>query len=146
MKLNKIDLIVKYEGELFKKRSGFPYDEKLIEELEKNLNSINALEEAKNNIKKDIEDEQVYEEATKSCEELFKILKEFSIWKFNKSNNELKQIKSSLEQNDKYYIARIFLFEKLMRDSKFKGLKEREKIKVAMQLGALDFNSLGVEI
>lgn len=146
MKLNKIDLIVKYEGELFKKRSGFPYDEKLIEELEKNLNSIGALEEAKNNIKKDIEDEQVHEEAVKSCEELFKILKEFSIWKFNKSNDELKQIKSSLEQNDKYYMARISLFEKLMRDSKFKGLEEREKIRVAMQLGALDFNSLSVEI
>lgn len=80
--------------------------------------------------------------ADKATQKLYNILEEFNIWRLGKYDEELKEIKSTLEKNDRLYLSRVELYKRLIELPKFKKLDEDERIELAMKLGALDFGDL----
>ena len=142
---NKYELIYEYVLGQFNKRQGYEYDSELLSNIEKELEERGYLEEAKGIVLKDIKEDKEREEVKNSCTKLEKILEDFNVWKIGKFNKELKEIKETLKEKDSTYIGRIILFEQLMEIPEFKELEEHQKIRVAMQLGALDFSELGLK-
>lgn len=142
---NKYELISKYVLGQFNKREGYKYNSELLSNVEKELEERGYLEEAKEAVLKDIKEDEERKEVKASCTKLAEILEDFNVWKIGKFNKELKEIKDTLREKDSNYAGRITLFEQLMETPKFKELEEHKKIRVAMQLGALDFNELGLK-
>ena len=142
MTQNKNELIEKYSFETFKERVEEGYKSKLIPMLEKDLEKLGALKEAKERAEREIEEIKVLEGILEASKKLFNIFENFSIWKTGKFNEEIKKVKEILKK-DTSYVGRINLYKKLMNFPKFKELEEDKKIKIAMQLGALDFSEFG---
>lgn len=134
--------IILYTHEVARERLGLSYDDGLINSLMEKLKSEGTLEEADNLIKKEIEDEKRSQLANKASAKLFEILKDFTIWEVGKFDEDLKEISKVLKENDDLYSSRIFLYEQLMELPKYKKMDKRNKIRLAMQLGALDMNDL----
>ena len=105
----------------FLREDGFPIDEELLHLKEEDANS---------------------KKASNAANSLLKILKEFNIWKIGKYDEELKSIKSTLQELDKGYVHRLLLFKELMRLPKYAEMDEDEKIRLAMKIGALDTSDL----
>lgn len=84
------------------------------------------------------EHDQEFKEALNAADDLFNILKDFTMFKVGKFDKELERIKEVLRKQDKYYNARISLYERLLELPKYAKLDEEEKIKLAMKIGALD--------
>ena len=93
-------------------------------------------------ISRNKEHDQEFKEALNAADDLFNILKDFTIFKIGKFDEELVKIKEVLRKQDKYYNARISLYEKLLELPKYTKLDEEEKIKLAMKIGALDTKDL----
>ena len=88
------------------------------------------------------EHDEEFKEALKAAEDFFNILKDFTIFKVGKFDEELEKIKEVLRKQDEYYNARISLYERLLELPKYAKLDEEEKIKLAMKIGALDTRDL----
>lgn len=135
-KIDKIKLISKYNVELFKKRNSMEYDERLIKEFEDKLREIGAFEEACKFVEEEIRDEEEQKAINEACKKLFDILKDFNIWKTTKLKELLKEVEPILKK-DISFIGRLDLYEDLMKLPKYKDLEERDKIRIAMQIGSL---------
>lgn len=142
MEISKRELIAKYDVELLKKRNNMPYDESLINSIEQQLKEIGAFEEAVAFVESNIEKCRNFKEALNAANDFFNILKDFTIFKIGKFDEELVKIKEVLKKQDEYYNARISLYEKLLELPKYAKLDEEEKIKLAMKIGALDIRDL----
>ena len=70
----------------------------------------------------------------------FEILKKFNTFSVGKYNKELNEFVSLFKEEDKDYSWRYNLFEKLMKEPKFKNYSEEQKIIYAMKMGALDIS------
>ena len=105
----------------FLKGEGYPIDEELLRLKDEDENSKKASNAAKS---------------------LLEILQEFNIWRIGKYDKELKDIKDTLQEFDKGYIHRLFLFKDLMELPKYAEMDEDEKIVIAMKIGALDTSDL----
>lgn len=88
------------------------------------------------------EHDKKFKEALKAADDLFNILKDFTMFKVGKFDKELERIKEVLRKQDEYYNARISLYERLLKLPKYVKLDEEEKIKLAMKIGALDTRDL----
>ena len=88
------------------------------------------------------EHDQEFKEALNAADDLFNILKDFTIFKIGKFDEELVKIKEVLKKQDEYYNARISLYKRLLELPKYAKLDEEEKIKLAMKIGALDTRDL----
>ena len=141
---NKYELISEYVLGQFNKREGYEYSSELLSNIEKELEERGYLEEAKGAVLKDIKEDEERKEVKASCTKLSEILEDFNVWKIGKFNKELKEIKDTLREKDSNYVGRIALFEQLIKIPKFRELEEHKKIRMAMQLGALDFSELGL--
>ena len=142
MGTSKRELIAKYDIELLKKRNSMPYYESLINSIEQQLKEIGAFEEAIEFIESNMEKCRNFKEALNAANDFFNILKEFTIFKIGKFDEELVKIKEVLKKQDEYYNARIGLYEKLLELPKYAKLDDEEKIKLAMKIGALDIRDL----
>ena len=142
---NKYELIAKYVLGQFNKREGYKYNSELLSNVEKELEERGYLEEAKEAVLKDIKEDKERKEVKASCTKFAEILEDFNVWKIGKFNKELKEIKDTLREKDSNYVGRTALFEQLMKTPKFKELEAHKKIRIAMQLGALDFSELGLK-
>lgn len=103
----------------FLKREGYPVDEELLRLKDENS-----------------------KKASSAAKLLLKILQEFNIWRIGKYDNELKGIINTLQEFDKSYIHRLFLFKDLIKLPKYAEMDEDEKIIIAMKIGALDTSDL----
>ena len=121
--------IILYTHEAARKRLGLSYDNELIVSLVEKLELEGTLEEANNLIKKEIEDEEKSQLANKASANLFEILKDFTIWKVGKFDEDLEKIKKVLKEKDELYSSRISLYEHLMELPKYKRMNERDKIR-----------------
>ena len=142
MEISKRELIAKYDVELLKKRNNMSYNESLINSIEKQLKEIGALEEAIKFVNSNIEECRDFKEALSAADDLFNILKDFTMFRVGKFDKELVKIKEVLKKQDEYYSARISLYERLLELPKYAKLDEEEKIKLAMKIGALDTRDL----
>ena len=88
------------------------------------------------------EHDKEFREALNAADDLFNILKDFTMFKVGKFDKELERIKEVLRKQDEYYNARISLYERLVKLPKYIKLDEEEKIKLAMKIGALDTRDL----
>jgi hypothetical protein len=93
-------------------------------------------------ISRNKEHDQEFKEALNAADDLFNILKDFTIFKIGKFDEELVKIKEVLKKQDEYYNARISLYKRLLELPKYAKLDEEEKIKLAMKIGALDTRDL----
>ena len=93
-------------------------------------------------ISRNKEHDQEFKEALNAADDLFNILKDFTIFKIGKFEEELVKIKEVLKKQDEYYNARISLYKRLLELPKYTKLDEEEKIKLAMKIGALDTRDL----
>lgn len=93
-------------------------------------------------ISRNKEHDKKFKEALKAADDLFNILKDFTMFKVGKFDKELERIKEVLRKQDEYYNARISLYERLLELPKYTKLDEAEKIKLAMKIGALDTRDL----
>ena len=93
-------------------------------------------------ISRNKEHDQEFKEALNAADDLFNILKDFTIFKIGKFDEELVKIKEVLKKQDEYYNARISLYERLLELPKYAKLDEEERIKLAMKIGALDTKDL----
>ena len=141
MAQNNIGSFTKYILEKTRERFGLECNKELIEELEKELKEKGTLETAQEKIKRDIEEEKKLSFLRSYAQKLLSILKDFTIWKIGKFDNELKEIKDVLKE-DKGYTVRMSMFEELMKLPKYEKLDTSEKIIIAMKLGALDFSDV----
>ena len=103
------------------RNSGYPIDKELLEVREH---------------------DKEFKEALNAADDLFNILKDFTMFKVGKFDKELERIKEVLRKQDEYYNARISLYERLLELPKYIKLDEEEKIKLAMKIGALDIRDL----
>ena len=142
MEISKRELIAKYDVELLKKRNSKPYDETLISSLEQQLKEIGAFEEAVKFVKGNTEGGRDFKEALDATDDFFDILKNFTIFKVGKFDEELIKIKEVLKTQDEYYNARIGLYKRILELPRYARLDEEEKIKLAMKIGALDIKDL----
>jgi len=142
MEISKRELIAKYDVELLKKRNNMSYNESLINSIEKQLKEMGALEEAIKFVNSNIEECRDFKEALSATDDLFNILKDFTMFRVGKFDKELERIKEVLKKQDEYYNARISLYERLLELPKYAKLDEEEKIKLAMKIGALDTRDL----
>lgn len=118
------------------------YNESLINSIEKQLKEMGALEEAIKFVNSNIEECRDFKEALSATDDLFNILKDFTMFRVGKFDKELERIKEVLKKQDEYYNARISLYERLLELPKYAKLDEEEKIKLAMKIGALDTRDL----
>ena len=88
------------------------------------------------------EEDEEFKKALKASNDLFSILKDFTLLKVGKFDEELKGIKETLKECDKLYVARTSLYKDLIELPKYKNLEEDEKIALAMKIGALDMRDL----
>ena len=88
------------------------------------------------------EEDEEFKKALKVSNDLFNILKDFTLLKVGKFDEELKSIKEILKECDKLYVARTSLYKDLIELPKYKNLEEDEKIALAMKIGALDMRDL----
>ena len=93
-------------------------------------------------ISRNKEHDKEFKEALNAADDLFNILKDFTIFKIGKFDEELVKIKEVLKKQDEYYNARISLYKRLLELPKYTKLDEEEKIKLAMKIGALDTRDL----
>lgn len=70
----------------------------------------------------------------------FEILKNFNTFSIGKYNKELKEFVLIFKKEDYDYSWRYDLYEKLMKEPKFKNYSEKDKIIYAMKMGALDIS------
>ena len=110
---------------------------KLAEEFLKELGLF-----GKENIseKAEVEDRS-FQRVCEACYRLFEILKDFTILRTGRFDEELEEIKEVLKKDDSY-VGRTFLYEKLVELPKYARLEKEEKIVLAMKLGALDSRDL----
>lgn len=87
------------------------------------------------------EEDENFQKVCDACDRLFEILKEFSLLKTGKFDEELEEIKEVLKKDDSY-VGRTLLYEKLLELPKYARLEKEEKIVLAMKLGALDSRDL----
>lgn len=93
-------------------------------------------------ISRNKEHDKKFKEALSAADDLFNILKDFTMFRVGKFDKELERIKEVLRKQDEYYNARISLYERLLELPKYAKLDEEEKIKLAMKIGALDTRDL----
>lgn len=88
------------------------------------------------------EGDEEFKRASKASKNLFNILKDFTLLKVGKFDEELKSIKETLKECDKLYVTRTSLYKDLLELPRYKKLEEDEKIALAMKMGALDMRDL----